>query len=50
MVRDGGYVGIGTNVPNTGWGTNANLHVVGNARVTNIPTGGKSYLTTDIFW
>jgi len=49
MVRDGGYVGIGTNLPNTGWGTNANLHVVGNARVTNIPTGGKSYLTTDIF-
>ena len=30
-------------------GTNANLHVVGNARVTNIPTGGKTYLTTDLF-
>ena len=47
IVRDGGYVGIGTNLPNTGWGANANLHVVGNARVTNIPTGGKFYLTTD---
>ena len=49
IVRDGGYVGIGTNLPKDGWGGNANLHVVGNARVTNIPTGGKSYLTTDIF-
>ena len=48
IVRDGGYVGIGTNLPNTGWGANANLHVVGNARVTNIPTGGKVYLTTDV--
>ena len=48
MVRDGGYVGIGTNLPNDGIGGRANLHVVGNARVTNIPTGGKVYLTTDI--
>ena len=49
MVRDGGYVGIGTNLPKDGLGGNANLHVVGNARVTNIPTGGKNYLTTDVF-
>ena len=49
MVRDGGYVGIGTNLPKNGLGGNANLHVVGNARVTNIPTGGKKYLTTDVF-
>ena len=49
MVRDGGYVGIGTNLPKDGLGGNANLYVVGNARVTNIPTGGKNYLTTDVF-
>ena len=49
MVRDGGYVGIGTNLPKDGLGGNANLHVVGNARVTNIPVGGKTYLTTDLF-